>query len=55
MSFVNIFNNQNVVLNLEGACVKFLAAHVSYAYIKVVAGGGVRNTTDQLWLTVKKN
>lgn len=55
LPLVNIFNDQHVVLDLQGASVKFLAAYISDADIDVVAACRMRDSSDQFRLAVEEN
>lgn len=54
LPFINIFDDQNVVFNLEGLCVKLLATNVTDADVKILARCRMGNPTDQLRLTIEE-
>ena len=55
LPLVNIFDDQHVVLNMESASVKFLAAYISNANVDVITASRVGDSSDQLRLAVEKD
>ena len=55
LSFIDIFDDQDVVLHLEGVSVELLAADVANADVDIVAALRVRDTSDKLGLAVEEH
>jgi len=52
---VSDVDDHNVVDLSQIISIQFLAAHIPYRYIKVVALGRVRYAADKLWLAVRQH
>ena len=55
LPFINIFNDQDIVLDLQVMCIQLLAAYITNTHVYVIAALGVRDSSDQLRLAVKEN